>query len=97
MRNDLGIALVILALIVGALVGYLVFRDSGPAARSDGAARVERSQPAERPAAPGATAPSSPVESGRERARIGVEAQPRGDGARVDIQAERGAPAQRGS
>jgi hypothetical protein len=75
--RDYSTALVILALVVGLLVGWVVLRDKAP---SDGAgsARLEQRTETRTEPAPGGPAPSRESQSpagpqGNERARLGVE------------------------
>jgi hypothetical protein len=81
MRNDFAVALVILALVLGAIVGYFILRSDGGRGPDVSARLEQRSETADRPAAP-TPAPPSASSQGQDRARFGVEV-------------ERGAPPQR--
>jgi hypothetical protein len=75
--RDYSTALVILALVVGLLVGWMVLRDKGPS--GSGSARLEQRTETRTERAPGgAPAPSREAQppagpQGGERAKLGVE------------------------
>jgi hypothetical protein len=87
MRNDFAVALVILALILGAIVGYFILRSDGGRGPDVSARLEQRSETADRPAAPIPAPPSS--NRSDDRARDGQ------DRARLGVEVERGAAAQR--